>query len=252
MPGMKAYETVIHHVETGILDGSLRVGTHLLPERDLAAELGVSRSAVREAIRALEAQGVVSSAVGAGKDAGTRITDMRSAALSRLLKLHVALAKYPVDEVVEARVALERSSVALAARRLDDAGRDRLRALLDRMADPAVHQDEFNALDTEFHVVLAESGHNRLVTDMTVAVRESLRRPILDAERSLDDWEGFRASLQQHHESIFDAVSAGDGERAAELVEQHIRATYTILPITLGEVAASGQPGTAGVNPVRR
>ncbi|AKT51547.1 FadR/GntR family transcriptional regulator [Arsenicicoccus sp. oral taxon 190] len=231
---MKAYESVIHHVESGILDGSLKVGSHLPPERDLAMQLGVSRSAVREAIRALEAQGVVASAVGAGKDAGTRITDRRTRALSRLLRLHVALAKYPVDEVVEARVALERSSVVLAARHLHADQQARLREILDRMADPAVSQDEFNELDTAFHVVMAEVGRNDLMTDMTVAVRESLRRPILDAERSLADWAAFRAELQQHHEAIYEAVVAKDEGRAADLVDAHIRAAYAILPITLG------------------
>lgn len=239
MTDMKAYESVVHHVESGILAGSLRVGAHLPPERDLAVELGVSRSAVREGIRALEAQGLVSSAVGAGNDAGTRITDQRSEALSRLLRLHVALAKYPVDEVVEARVALERSSLALAAQRLDEESRLRLRGLLDRMAEPDTTQDEFNALDTDFHVVLAEVGRNRLMTDMTVAVRESLRRPILDAERSLGDWDGFRGELQEHHEAIYAAVVDGDQRRAADLVEAHIRAAYAILPIVL-----DGAPGS--------
>ena len=159
-----------------------------------------------------------------------------------LLRLHVALAKYPVDEVVEARVALERSSLALAAQRLDEESRLRLRGLLDRMAEPDTTQDEFNALDTDFHVVLAEVGRNRLMTDMTVAVRESLRRPILDAERSLGDWDGFRGELQEHHEAIYAAVVDGDQRRAADLVEAHIRAAYAILPIVLDGAPGSTPP----------
>lgn len=230
---MKAYESVIQHVEAGILDGSLRVGAHLAPERELAIQLGVSRSAVREAIRALEAQGVITSSVGAGKDAGTKITSMRSEALSRLLRLHVALAKYPVDEVVEARVALERASAALAARHHRPEQIARLRELLDRMADPAVDQDQFNGLDTDFHVALAAAGHNQLMTDMTVAVRESLRRPISEAERDLEDWPDFRAELHDHHRGIYEAVVAGDEALAADRVDSHIRAAYTILEISL-------------------
>ncbi len=139
-------------------------------------------------------------------------------------------------------MALERSSLALAAQRLDEESRLRLRGLLDRMAEPDTTQDEFNALDTDFHVVLAEVGRNRLMTDMTVAVRESLRRPILDAERSLGDWDGFRGELQEHHEAIYAAVVDGDQRRAADLVEAHIRAAYAILPIVLDGAPGSTPP----------
>ncbi len=66
----RSHELVLDQIEEQILAGTLRVGDRLPGERDLASHLQVSRSAVREAIRALEAQGVVRSAVGSGKDAG--------------------------------------------------------------------------------------------------------------------------------------------------------------------------------------
>lgn len=108
---MKAYEVVLRHVEEAILAGQLSVGDLLPPERELAQQLGVSRSATREAIRALEAQGVLTSSVGAGPGSGTRVTDQQSKALTKLLRLQVALANFPVGDVVELRVALERVSV---------------------------------------------------------------------------------------------------------------------------------------------
>ena len=99
---MKAYELALDHIEEGILSGRYEVGSILPPERELATQLGIGRSSVREAIRALESQGVLDSAVGAGPASGTRVTSDQSRALTRLLKLHVSLGKYPVDDVVEA------------------------------------------------------------------------------------------------------------------------------------------------------
>lgn len=228
---VKAYEVVLRHVEEAILAGQLSVGDLLPPERELAQQLGVSRSATREAIRALEAQGVLTSSVGAGPGSGTRVTDQQSKALTKLLRLQVALANFPVGDVVELRVALERVSVTLAAQRISEPALRRLRGVLDAMASPAVGLDAFNELDTEFHVLMSQAADNRLITDMTVAVRESMRLPILRASRQMGDWNAFRADLQRHHESIYEALAGRDAQRAADLVETHIRVAYTILAL---------------------
>lgn len=229
--GLKAYEVVLRHIENAILDGTLQIGSHLPAERDLAAELGVSRAAAREAIRALEAQGVLSSSVGAGPEGGTRVTGEQSRALTRLLRLHVALADFPVGDIVELRVALERVSVALATARADSATVRRMRVVLEAMNAPGITMEAFNELDTEFHVQIAGAAANRLITDMTVAIRESLRLPILRASRRLGDWPAFRADLHRQHSGIYQAIADRDGERAADLVEAHIRLAYAILPL---------------------
>ncbi|MEA5055479.1 MAG: winged helix-turn-helix domain-containing protein, partial [Propionicimonas sp.] len=71
---MKAYEAVRKHLEDQILAGELTVGSLLPAERELATEFGVSRAAVREALRMMAAQGLITSQVGAGPNSGTRIT----------------------------------------------------------------------------------------------------------------------------------------------------------------------------------
>ena len=70
MTRARSHELVVEAVENQIMSGALKVGDPLPPERELAARLQVSRAGVREAIRVLEAQGVVTSSVGAGRDAG--------------------------------------------------------------------------------------------------------------------------------------------------------------------------------------
>lgn len=226
----RAHELVISRIEEQILSGALVVGDALPPERDLALRLEVSRAAVREAIRTLEGYGVVRSAVGTGKNAGTFIAAMPSRALTRLLRLHVALANFPMDDVVDARVMLERSSAQLAASHTAQADRDRMHEILDAMDAPDIGRAAFNDLDTDFHVAIAEAGGNRLVADMTIAIRDSMRIPILHGLEQLPDWTALADELRREHRAILSALEAGDAERASELVEEHIRTSYARMP----------------------
>ncbi len=230
----RAHELVIDAIEDQILAGTLAVGDPLPPERELAARLEVSRAGVREAIRVLEGQGVVRSSVGSGREAGTFIAAMPTAALTRFLRLHVALANFPVDDVVAARVMLERSSAALAAQHADAEALAVVRRSLDAMDAPGLPREEFNEHDTHFHVAIAEAGGNRLVADMTTAIRDSLRLPILAALRALDDWGGTCGRLRAQHHGIYDAIVSGDATRAADLAEAHILQAQAELGTTTG------------------
>jgi GntR family transcriptional repressor for pyruvate dehydrogenase complex len=225
----RAFELVVDRVEEQILGGGLRVGDRLPAERDLATMLGVSRAAVREAIRTLQAQGVVRSGVGVGPDGGTVVAAMPSLALTRMLRLHVALANFPVSDVVEARVMLERWSARLAARAASPEDLDRLAAILGLMEHPDVDRETFNELDTGFHVGIADAGRNRLVADLTTAIRESMRLPILHAIQHVADWPELARSLSVAHRRVFEAVAAGDGDQAAAEVEAHIRSAHAAL-----------------------
>lgn len=227
----KAYELVVDQIEEQILSGALVVGDRLPGERELAARLDVSRTAVREAIRMLEAQGVVRSGVGSGPDAGTFVSSMPSAALTRLLRLHVALANFPVDDVVEARVMLERSSAAMAASQGSETDLAAIRTPLLGMDEDILDRTTFNDLDTAFHIAIAEAGRNRLVADMTIAIRDSMRRPILDRMERLDEqgWQDVLSQLRAEHHAVYDAIVSGDPEAAARLIEVHIRNAHSRL-----------------------
>ncbi len=219
----RTHELVLQRIEEQIVAGNLRVGDRLPAERDLAAQLGVSRSSIREAVRILEAQGVLTSGVGTGPDAGTVVSALSAEALTRVLRLHLALSSFDLAELVEARVTLERSSARLAAVGASERDLAVLDGLLEQMADAALSREAFNDLDTAFHVELARASHNRLVSDVTVALRNSLRSDIHVAFDRLDDWPAVRTGLVADHTAIADALRARDPEAAAERVERHIR-----------------------------
>ena len=92
--------------------------------------------------------------------------------------MHVAMAKFPIDDVVEARVMIERWNVELAAANASSDELAELGGLLDSMEDPQLPLDEFNQLDTTYHVGIAELGGNQLVIVLTTAVRRALAVPI--------------------------------------------------------------------------
>lgn len=224
--GSKAYEIVLHHIEARILDGSCRAGDRLPPERELATQLAVSRAAVREAMRVLQAQGLITATTGRG--GGTRITPARRDALSHILRLHLAVSGAEFSELTETRVALERASAAAAARAATPERTAPLHDLVDAMAR-SESVDAFSTIDTEFHVAIARCGQSDLMGDLTVAIRLALAAPIREAQLRMDDWPGFRTRLIAEHSAICEAITAGDAARAAAEMDTHIRTSYTVL-----------------------
>jgi GntR family transcriptional repressor for pyruvate dehydrogenase complex len=152
-----------------------------------------------------------------------------SHALSRLLRQHVALANFPLHDVIEVRVALERLSARLAATHASADDLAAMRDLLDTMDDPGIDRAHFNDCDTAFHVTVAAAAGNVLARDFTAAIRESMRLPILDRFRTLDSWGTVAPALRRDHEAIYAAVARGDGTAAAALAEEHIRSAWHLL-----------------------
>lgn len=221
-----SFETVLDHLTGEILEGRVGPGDRLPNERDLASQLGASRSAVREAIKVLQAQGVVTSHTGPG--GGTRVAIGQGMALGRMLKLHVALGAISFDEVTETRVTLERGAARAAARRADEQSLAPLEALLEEMLI-STEPGSFNELDTAFHVAIVGIGANRLSRDITVAIREAVAGRILAAEEAIENWPELREQLNQQHRGILEALRLGDGELAAVRVEDHIRQAHQAL-----------------------
>ena len=109
-----------------------------------------------------------------------------------------------------------------------------MRATLPAMYVPKITQDTVNQLDIDFHVELAEAGGNRLMCDMTRAIRESVRIPFLAAVNAMPkagkhSWPRILDGLRAEHHAVFSAVEGGRGEQAADLLESHIRGFYENL-----------------------
>lgn len=222
----RTYELVLDRIEDQITAGRLRAGDRLPAERELAAALGVSRVAVREAMRVLQAMGVIAQGTGSGRDAGTVLVAAPGQALTRLVRMHVLLASVGTDDVVRARIALERESARLAATHATPDDHALLAEHLAVMADPQCPVETFNDRDTDFHVTIAHASGNALVAEMTTALRNAMRGSLLDRLRGETDYREVAAQLTREHREIHEALLAGDGPRAADLVEAHIEGFY--------------------------
>jgi len=225
-PRGRAWEQVLDRVEADLAAGRLHVGDRLPPERELATDLGISRPAVREGLRVLEAWGTVVQGTGSGPEAGTVLIAAPAVALTRFLRLHVLLASIGSSDVVRARVALERESTRLAARHATDADHATIAAHLAAMDDPDLDAAGFNEHDTAFHVAIAHATSNPLVAEMTTALREAMRPRLLSALQSSPDLAATTAQLRVDHHGIYDAIRRGRPEVAADLVEAHITQFY--------------------------
>jgi GntR family transcriptional repressor for pyruvate dehydrogenase complex len=218
----RTYELVLDRIEEQISSGRLRVGDRLPAERELAAALGVSRVAVREAMRVLQAMGLITQGTGSGREAGTVLTAAPGEALTRLIRMHVLVASVGSDDLVGARVTLECQSARLAAGAAGPADHDQLARALKIMETPGISAVEFNDADTAFHVAIARASGNTLVAELTTALRNAMRAPLLASLEGEAHFEVMAARLGAEHRSLYEALLAGDGDRAAELVRIHI------------------------------
>ena len=225
---LRTHEHVLEQIQQQITSGQLGPGDRLPGERELAEYLDVSRAGVREAMRVLEALGVISAGVGSGPRAGSVVTGSSSEALANLLRLHVALSRFTQREVMEVRVQLERWAVSEAATRSTADDVVGLRSIVLHMRQPEIGYEQFNELDTSFHVAVANMCGNALLAELMGALREVLKREMLSVFENLTDWRKTAAGLITEHQGIVDAIERGDSRGAATLVERHISDFYAL------------------------
>jgi DNA-binding FadR family transcriptional regulator len=226
-PGSKrTYDVLVEDIEAGLRSGRFKIGDQLPGERILAETYGISRASVREAMRLLDAMGVLRSSNRSGPKSGSVIVSEPSAGLSATLRLHIASSRLPVEEIVEARILLETWAARTAALHDHPAGIQRARELLEAMDAPDIDPDAFHALDAEFHLALSAMAGNTVIETIMESLSGSIRGYIKDALDALGQWPMVLEQLRAHHHGIFDAVEAKDPERAAELLRGHIAWLY--------------------------
>lgn len=237
LPRLRTHEQVVAEIENRLNTGKLKAGDRLPPERQFAEALGVSRGAVREALRILEAIGVVEAGTGSGPTSGSRIVKDSTVGMAMVLRIHLQLASFTRDDLIETRLMLERLTCHKAAVAADREQLGELRKLVAQMRQPhavAVYND----LDTAFHVGIAQMSGNGLAAAMMAAMREAMRQAMVAGFENLDDPAGTMQAITDEHQLILDAIAEGDGDGAAELVTKHIMGFYHVLGL--------GTPSSAG------
>jgi GntR family transcriptional repressor for pyruvate dehydrogenase complex len=213
-------------IQEEIFQGRLQPGDRLPGERELSEALGVSRSSTREALRVLEALEIVRVRPGTGPDAGSIVLREPGNGIVNLLRVHVALRHFLVDDVVEARILMEGWTAGMAAARATADDLDRLRKLLKGMDDPDIDIYTFNELDTEFHIGVATASANPLIGYLFQAIRLAIQQRMVEGFEQVEDWPTTASRLRAEHWEVFRAIASGNVEAASEAVRQHIERFY--------------------------
>ena len=216
-PGLKPlartrlYEQVAQQIMEWVRDNGLTTGDRLLPERELATRLGVSRATVSQALVALEVVGVV--AVRHGD--GAVLTDASGSA--KVLDALRAHAKR-LPDIIDARDALETKIAALAASRRTDDDLAAINGALDVMEADIDAGGRGVEGDERFHGAVTIAAHSLLLARLMDEISELIKETRIE---SLSQPERPRTSLAGHR-AIAEAIRAGDPEAASEAMHAHV------------------------------
>jgi GntR family transcriptional repressor for pyruvate dehydrogenase complex len=203
----------VDQIKRLITVGTLAPGQRLPSERVLADLLGVSRPTMREAVRALEAMGIVSSRHGSG----TFVTDLSAETLARPLTFVLDINHEALQELFEVRVLLEAGAAEGAAAAADAETCDRLAACIAQMRE-AADAEAFLAPDLTFHQIVHHASGNALLFALMTGLRTLTRASLLASAAG----DAARREAADEHEAILVALRQRDGPAASQTMRRHI------------------------------
>lgn len=211
----RLYEQIVQQVEESILSGQLKSGDQLPAERDLAQRFGVSRTAVREAVKALREKGLVEAYSGRG----TFVTNETTHTIRQSLDLMIRVNQQEgTAHLAELRRMLEPEIAALAAPRIEDQLLGTMREAVAAM-DRSLHDpDAYVEADLDFHLALAEAAGNPLILSLLDSIVGLLR----EQRARIFKVDGGPERGQFHHKRILAAVEARNADAARQAMRDHL------------------------------
>ena len=228
-------DAIAASLERRILEGSLKPGDRLPPERELAADLGVSRPSLREAIQKLASKGMLQSRQGGG----TYVTDSLNAAFYDPWELMLGSHPNLREDLLEFRRMLEGQTAEWAAERGTDADIERLTKSFDALQEAFAGTDKAHraACDIAFHQAIAEASHNvlsgHLVATMLRLMGDNIRLNL----RELGEIPRADSLLMLQHQALFEAIRDRRPAAARAAAETHMDFVQETLAQSLRSVA---------------
>jgi GntR family transcriptional repressor for pyruvate dehydrogenase complex len=210
----RLFERVAHQIEQKIMEGELRPGDQLPPERIMAEQFGVSRTVIREAVKVLEISGLVTVQRGRGmmvtKPSVTSVTDS--------MQRYVKIQRSSLWALLELRSILEVEIAGLAAERCTEEDIEELQEIMRTMSNKVDSPTTYVELDLEFHLALARASHNPLF-QMVLEPFMSLMREARQVGASVP-----HAAERTHiyHQQLLKAVKDKNADEARRLMQEHL------------------------------
>lgn len=224
----RLYEDVVYQLQTLISSGRLEPGDQLPSERALAEQLAVSRTSVREALRILEARGMLEALPGQG----LFVRGRRTEEIVNILAGYLVRERESFLEVLDVREALERKAAERAAILSTQQDQDALKASVVTMQEDILEGRSPIESDTEFHRALARASRNEVLRQMLDTVLGLMTSRRIEA---LSEPHASLLMLHQHV-NVFRAIKARDPRLAGELVSSHLRDLGRVGPRWGGRV----------------
>ena len=221
------YLQVAAQIREAILDGSMASGSQVPSERRLQQTFGVGRTTVREALRSVEAEGLVSrsSAGGWRTVAEPTLGPPLEGALIQMLRLK----RVDLDDLADLRMVLETAAVERAANARPADALRRARGYLEAMRKPDIGVSEFQAADVGFHVALAGASQNEALHLIMLTLRDVLGQYMAAMQSKIADLPSRLPGATADHAAILAAVERGDAGVAVEHTRRHLANAHELL-----------------------
>jgi GntR family transcriptional regulator, transcriptional repressor for pyruvate dehydrogenase complex len=217
----RIYQEIVRQVKGMIAEGRLKSGDQLPPERDLAEKFVVSRTSVREALRALESLGLVEIRPGEG----TFVREVSVDSLVEPLAMVMLSQREAIGELFEARRMIEPALAALAARRATPEDVGEMERILESQAKAIAAGGTGVEQDAEFHAAIGAAAHNRAITRIAHAVMDLLRQ---SREEALNT-PGRPDRSHNDHKRLLAAIRARDEAAARQAMVDHLEAVEALV-----------------------
>lgn len=215
----QGYGRVLQFLREKLLNGALQPGDLLLPERELAEQLGVSRPVVREALRALAIIGVVE----IRERVGTFVRKPDVSVLSDIFAFSLAQDKGVIDDLMQARIAIECQAIRLACLRITPQDLETIGQALARIRNTIDSPDDGGMADFEFHSAIVRASKSDTLISLYGSMQPLLiklhreRREVVEVESVL------KSQIIEDHRRIFHALAEKDAETADRQLRDHFR-----------------------------
>jgi len=214
----KTTDIIIDRIRTAILEGKLKPGDRLPPEKELGDQFGVSKQTMREALRALEHLGLITMRKGSG--GGAFIVEVDEQVVVQSLANYLYFKNLTIENLSELRRIMEPHAAGLAAERIQPEDLEQLGRINDRTRRSITDQDwqEVTRSEVEFHRLIARQTGNPiliLMIDFTETLLEDFKK-ILQPDKA------FMNRVLASHETIHQAIGSGDAATAAAEMLKHV------------------------------
>lgn len=215
----KASDILAAKLRDLIVSGKIPAGQSLPTERELVADSNLSRSSVREALRVLEVEGLITTRP--GRSGGSTVQLPGRGSIARSMQLFVRSHSIRLEALLETRVGVEPFLAGLAARSHTERELDEMTAIHERFEASLDNVSAYKRINLDWHLAVARASRNEVL----IALMEAISQPIFDAADYQEvTTKEIRQAAIRAHAGILKAIKSRDAEQASSRMERHVSA----------------------------